>query len=124
MFDTFASQSTEQIPDNNVLETDLFVYGLATVPEDAVVHLKVTHPNLSQLNISLLPVEGLEESRVTLFNGTTDVVLGETLTLDKTVPHSGNDSVNGKWTLRIEDSESGGSGILSRWSLDLSSRID
>ena len=46
------------------------------------------------------------------------------ITIVRNVPHSGDDAVNGAWTLRVSDREAGGAGAILDWSLRLTSRFD
>ena len=119
-----------KIPDGDGESLTSFVtaYGLATVPEDAVIELEIEHEDFSQLRIEVDDAGG--EDFLPIFIGSNPSSLAK---LDKTsgfvrfrtnVPHSGDDEVNGNWTLRITDDTPGADGTLFGWTLHLSSRMD
>lgn len=116
------------IPDDGSVERTVHAYGLATVPEDAILELAIEHPDFSQVRIEMDDAGG--EDFVTIFDGSVDADLAslpETsgfITLVRNVPHSGDDEVNGAWTLRVSDREAGGEGAILDWSLRLTSRFD
>lgn len=50
--------------------------------------------------------------------GTTTVII------DRVIEHPGDESLNGLWSLVVEDTKSGGAGKIDTWSLRFSSRMD
>jgi subtilisin-like proprotein convertase family protein len=91
------------------------VNGLATVDMDVELDLFAIHPEGGQLQVTLTNPHGTEVvvpmDGSTRFSGT---VLG----------FSGDEAVNGPWTLRIVDGVAGDEGSLLRWTLHLGSRFD
>jgi DNA uptake protein ComE-like DNA-binding protein len=118
MAGTFTSTTDHVIPDGgDAVTSSLQVSGLATVPEDAIVHLDIDHPNKAQLYITLTqPSSG--ESLIWDVDsaGLARVVIGYNLERDS--------AVNGTWTLAVRDIEAGDAGVLRGWSLELTSRYD
>ncbi len=124
MFGSFATESSASISANAVTEQDIFVSGLATVPEDARIQFRINHTRLSDLNITVIPAGRDNASLATIFTGATDATDGQTsLVIDGNVPHPGDEDVNGVWTLHIENTGSG-SGSVSGYALQFSSRFD
>jgi len=119
MAGTFTSTADATIPDNSpagVTQT-LEVTGLATVPEDLIVHLDIDHPRKTDLYIVLTqPSSG--ESLIWDVDsaGLARVTVGGNLERDS--------SVNGTWTLTVSDYFAGSTGTLRGWSLELTSRYD
>lgn len=124
MFGRFSSESSSSIPANGVVEQDIFVYGLATVPEDANIKFNLSHSDVSALNITVIPAGRDNASLATVFTGATDAVAGQTsLAIDGNLFHPGDEDLNGRWTLRIENTGSG-TGSVNGYQLDFSSRFD
>ena len=46
------------------------------------------------------------------------------VTIDRVIAHPGDESLNGKWTLVVEDTKSGKAGMIDGWELRFSSRMD
>jgi len=115
---TFTSTTDHVIPDGGAaVASSLEVSGLATVPEDAIVNLDITHPNPAQLTITLTQPSSAESLIWDVDSaGHARVVIGSSLERDS--------SVNGTWTLRVRDTQVGGAGVLRGWSLELTSRYD
>jgi hypothetical protein len=119
---TFDSIPGDPIPDNGELKTYLTAYGLATVDNDVNVRLDITHGRPNQLRIFLRNAAG---SDVLVWDGPTQpTVSGTALHLDQPVGFSGDESVNGSWSLRIVDTAAGHTGTVTRWGLTLGSRWD
>ncbi|MCP4448340.1 MAG: hypothetical protein GY811_23820 [Myxococcales bacterium] len=78
MFGGFSALSTSSIPANGIAEQDVFVYGLATVPEDASITFNLTHSDVSALNITVIPAGRDGGSLATIFTGATDASPGQT----------------------------------------------
>ncbi len=119
---SFEDAATSAIPDAGVLVRRLSVRGLATVDTDVHLRLTIDHPRASQL-------------RITLTNPATNEVLvhdggaaddGHPLVIDRPILNgfSGDESVNGEWTLRVTDRASGQTGTLAGWTLTVTSRWD
>ena len=80
------------------------------------------HPAPAQLLVTLTNPAG---SEVVVFDGARDEADPGYLELDQVVARfSGDESVNGVWTLRVTDRAGGDTGTLQRWSLTVTSRWD
>ncbi len=124
MFGSFAAETSFSIPANGVAVQDIFVYGLATVPEDARIQFNLNHPDVSALNITVIPAGRDNASLATVFTGATDASPGQTsLNIDANLMHPGDEDLNGRWTLRIENT-GGATGSGSGYALQFSSRFD
>jgi subtilisin-like proprotein convertase family protein len=100
------------------LSRTLIANGLATVDTDVELDLFVLHPDATQLRITLTNPAGAE---VTVFDGEASEVF---LRRHPVIGFSGDEMVNGPWTLRIIDTVSGEEGTLDHWTLRLGSRFD
>lgn len=117
---TFTSAPQLAIPDNKPAGADaqVRIYGLATVDTDVWLRLQVTHPRTADLRITLANPAG---TVVTVFDGTAGV------NLDLDVPvlgFSGDEQVNGTWTLHVVDRASTKTGTIDRVELVVGSRWD
>jgi len=104
--------------DEQGLARTLVAYGLATVDTDVEIDLVVSHPDATQLRITLTNPAGAE---VVVFDGESSEVF---LRRHPVLGFSGDEMVNGEWTLRIVDDVAGDAGTLERWTLHLGSRFD
>lgn len=122
----FQDKNTIALAAQGTTERDLAVWGLATVPEDAFISLRLLHPDPQQVRITLLPALQEEGTPFVVFDGATDpAALGTTtVVIDKPIVHPGDESLNGLWTLVVEDTVAGGAGQIDTWSLRFSSRMD
>jgi hypothetical protein len=114
--ETFGDEALA-IPDGNDegLSRTVLVNGLATVDMDVELDLFVEHADASQLEVTLTNPQG------------TEVVVpmdGSTRFSGALLGFSGDEVVNGAWTLRIVDGVAGEAGVLSHWTLHLGSRFD
>lgn len=100
-----------------VLERSQVVYGLATVPVEIVVELDIAHARPADLRITLVDPNGVEGL-------VADGAAGPLPTRALVSGIPGDDSVNGRWTLRVADRASGKTGDLKSWTLQLTSRWD
>ncbi len=127
MHDTFEVAGPSTIPDGSTagLVSPVTVSGLATVPMDAIVKLSITHPDPSQLTISMsMPLQwDGEETYEDVFWDRAQTA-GPNLELHVPVGFVGDEAVNGVWRLKIVDHVGGGAGTLESWSLELTSRWD
>lgn len=116
------------IEDNGTTDRTVHANGLASVPEDAILELGIEHEDFSQIRIEMDDAGG--EDFVVIFDGNDANDLASLpatsgfVTLVRNVPHSGDDEVNGAWTLRVIDRAAGAEGAIIDWSLRLSSRFD
>ncbi|MCU0963425.1 MAG: proprotein convertase P-domain-containing protein [Pirellulaceae bacterium] len=105
-----------------------FVTGLASVPVTALASLVVEHDNPQDLRITAYVPGGPTypwEYETVLWDGqpgndgSTRIVLE-----DVELFHTGDDRVEGFWSLRIVDNKPGDRGTLVRWDVKTSSRWD
>ena len=118
---SFSEWYGASIPDNRAsgVSRVLDVHGLATVDVDVVLDAVIRHASTGQLRVTLTNPAGTE---VTVFDGSTS---GRDLHLSAPVlGFSGDESVNGSWTLKVVDAQRGTTGLLERWSLQITSRMD
>ncbi len=122
----FRDQHTIALPKKGKITRDLFVWGLATVPEDAFIELRLLHPDPKQIKITLIPALQDEGTPFVVFDGKTDpaAVGTTTVVIDKPILHPGDESLNGRWTLVVEDTKTGKAGQIDAWALRFSSRMD
>ena len=95
--------------------------GLATVPEDIVVRVGLSHTHPESLWIGLRDPNG---SEATLWDGPH---AGGAAFPESMIPFgdiSRDDAVNGQWTLLVRNVDGLGEGVIDGWSLQLSSRWD
>ncbi len=107
------------------LTRHLTAYGLATVDMDVELRATIAHPRARDLRVTLENPAGTE---VVVFDGLAadpSVDADPYLELDGAVlGFSGDESVNGTWTLRLVDRQGGQVGTLSSWHLTITSRWD
>lgn len=105
--------------DGSDLKRTIVVKGLATVPINALMDLVIRHPDTSELTVTLINPLGTE---TTVFQGNP---AGQDLILTGVqAPVLGDESINGVWTLRIQDAQGGQTGWLSHWRIFFTSRWD
>lgn len=122
----FHDDNTIALPAQGTLQRDLAVWGLATVPEDAFISLRLLHPDPTTVTITLVPALRDEGTPFVVFDGATDpaAVGTTTVVIDKAIAHPGDESLNGLWSIVVEDTAAGGAGQIDTWSLRFSSRMD
>ncbi len=107
------------------LTRHLTAYGLATVDMDVELRATIAHPRARDLRVTL---ENPAGTQVVVFDGAgaDPGVDGDPyLELDgPVIGFSGDESVNGTWTLRVVDRQGGQAGSLASWHLGLTSRWD
>jgi hypothetical protein len=124
MHAVFPVEGPLTIPAGGTLSSPVTVTGLATVPMDAIVRVHISHPNPSQLTLSLdMPHQWDGEPTFEDVFWDKVPVSGQDLTLHMPVGFVGDEQVNGVWTLKVVD-HGGGGGALVDWSLELTSRWD
>ena len=122
MWDTFFDETPAAIPDNDPvgLTKAMVVSGLATVDMDVIVYVELDH-------------DAPDELRITLTNPDTNEVVvwdresesgGNFVIHRAPVGFSGDESVNGIWTLKVMDLAGWNTGTVERWSLEIVSRWD
>jgi cysteine-rich repeat protein len=113
----FYSHDLAPLPeDGSRYSSSVVACGLASVPVDIVVELHLSHPRPEDLIIEL------EDP-----NGQVGTVLDRQAWQSGPIVArvgSGDDQVNGRWTLHLRDTVSGETGVLTGWSLYLLSRWD
>lgn len=121
MGNTFRSTVQQPIPDGRgALDAPLVVRGLASVPTDLAVVPMIHHGRRQDLRITLLNPSGTPS---VIFDraGSGWWIPGERIVV-RSFPS--DESVNGRWTLRVEDLAAGTAGTLASWSMDVISRWD
>lgn len=122
MHGVFSDSLSSPIKDNQPagLLRQINAVGLATVDTDVIVKIELDHPDWSQLTITLTNPSNNE---VPVWTKETAPPTATTL---HRVPKgfSGDESVNGTWTLKIVDDVSGQAGSLKGWELEIVSRLD
>ena len=109
-----------EIPDAGSVELPIAVEGLASADMDVEVDMVVRHPDPTKLRITLINPSGNE---LVLFDGTG----GDPYYMRIRGPVagvSGDESVNGSWTLRATDDGVGEAGSIEEASLHIGSRWD
>ena len=120
MRDTFADAATTPIPDNGTVERRVIARGLASVPTDVIIKLRIVHPRASQLRITLANRSGTE----LLVHDGTAADDGHDLVIDRPIGVPGDEAVNGDWTLSVQDRAATQTGTIAGWELTLGSRWD
>lgn len=116
----FPLDDAPAIPDADPegLTHTLVANGLATVDTDVEIDLFIIHPDATQLRVTLTNPAGAE---VVVFDGEAQEVF---LRNHPVLGFSGDEMVNGPWTLRVIDEVAGEVGTLDSWNLRLGSRFD
>jgi hypothetical protein len=119
---SFRTEPDQAIPDNAPAGTlvQLVAYGLATVDVDVKLDLVISHPRIRDLRVSLINPATAE---VVIFDRERD---GTELYLDDFLVRgfSGDEQVNGTWSLRVVDLASGRTGTINDFGLTITSRWD
>ncbi len=117
---SFDSWQGRSIPDGRPagVSATIQAYGLATVDTDVQLRATIRHAATEQLQVTLTNPGGTER---TVYDGVTK---GRDLHINQVVGFSGDESVNGAWTLKVVDKKRGTSGTIERWGLTISSRWD
>ncbi len=117
----FGFEQSTDIPDGSPVggQTSVLARGLAEVDVDVEIEASIFHEDVAQLKVTLTNPAG------------TEVVIadrdrsGPELILDEAVPgFSGDEPVNGLWTLKVIDEVDGTVGTIDSWSLRIGSRHD
>ena len=106
------------IPDQGTVERTLLVYGLATVDMDVELEIDGAHDDAAQLHVTLVNPAGTE-APVALSSEP-----GRLRASAAVLGFSGDEMVDGTWTLRVTDTAAGGVGVLDGWHLRVGSRMD
>ncbi len=117
----FSDWRGSSIPDNapKGAKRTLVAYGLATVDMDVHLGAIIRHAAVEQLRVTL---ENPAGTQVVVYDGTAN---GKDLVLNLDVRgFSGDEQVNGTWTLKVVDTKKGTSGSIERWALTIGSRFD
>ncbi|MDQ3367770.1 MAG: proprotein convertase P-domain-containing protein [Myxococcota bacterium] len=117
---SFASAPDLAIPDNQAAgaSAQVHAYGLATVDVDVWLRVQLRHPRTADLVITLTNPAG---TTVTVF----DRVPGVDLALElAVVGFSGDEQVNGAWTVKVVDRAATRTGVIERVELTVGSRWD
>ena len=122
MAGTFIMATPTAIPDNdaNGVETSVVANGLATVPTDVELDLKIRHTWVGDLRVTIVDPNGQEAVVWDRSGGSSDDIRWR----GPVNAFSMDDSVNGRWTLRVSDHAAYDEGVIEGWSLYLISRWD
>lgn len=123
MRDTFSVGGVTGLPAVAMTEPMAFpvwVYGQASVPEDIIVTLDITHSDPSSLWIGLQPPTGQEA--VTLWDGATMTGPIPSRIVDRAIYR--DDAVNGRYELLVQNVGGRGEGELRGFSIEVTSRWD
>jgi hypothetical protein len=115
---TFSNLMGASIPDSGSVESELVVYGLASVPVDVVLTIDIDHDAPDQLEYQLYNFNGYETS-VQDLDG--DLVDGKEIVV---WAFPSDDAVNGTYTLVVTDTQAGTTGTLDGWFLTITSTFD
>jgi len=102
------------------IASSVTVSGLASVPVDLEVTVHVDHPRPSDLVITLVDPNG---ARAVLWDRSPEFD-GRDRSFVTSGEISRDDTVNGRWQLRVEDEVTGETGTLNGWTLFVVSRWD
>jgi subtilisin-like proprotein convertase family protein len=120
--DVAAEGTAWPIPDRSTLTRQVTAYGLATVDTDVALRAIINHPRPSQLRVVLRNPVGTE---AVVFEGNSSHDGDRYVEIDGPVSgFSGDESVNGTWTLIVTDKTRNQTGSLVRWDLTVTSRWD
>lgn len=116
---SFEITAEHPIADNADTRISLLAYGLATVDVDVRLDLWIDHPRMADLQVVLVNPAGTEVVIA-------DHIAGRELYLDDAIVRglSGDESVNGLWTLIVRDTVRGQVGTVHRFGLTVTSRWD
>jgi subtilisin-like proprotein convertase family protein len=139
-FQPAAASLPVAIPDNSLIEQTIDVTGMPGNILDVNLTLNITHPNVSDLRVTLISPDGASVVLVNGIGGTgADFVStvfdqAATASIDTaTAPFTGTfrphgdlrslngGNPNGNWVLRVEDLAAGNIGQLNGWSLSIRS---
>ncbi|MEZ4368042.1 MAG: proprotein convertase P-domain-containing protein [Kofleriaceae bacterium] len=110
------------LPSGGEARSYLTAYGLATVDTDVTVRVQLAHPAPNLLRIYL---RNPATADVLVWDGPAQPATSARLDLAQVVlGFSGDESVNGTWTLRVVDTGTGGAGTLEGWGMTIGSRWD
>lgn len=122
MAGAFHNKKSTAIPDGSAsgIKSTLQVSGLASVPEDVILHLDIDHPRPSDLRVVLEQPGWPSGAQAIVWQpgsaGPSTVIVGWGIERDA--------MVNGTWALYVVDTVTGEAGTLKGWSLELTSRWD
>ncbi len=123
MAGSFTSTPNTPIPDNDIAgASDTIVVGcLGSVPVKVRADITIRHTWIGDLTVTVADPSGDVVTTVHARSGddADDLVLK-----DVAINHSGDDAVNGPWTLRVVDGAGQDLGTISSWTLHLTSRWD
>lgn len=121
MRDEYVQEGSGSLPDgpNGSTGTSVDVFGLATVPTDAVVRVLIDHPRPADL---VLTLENPLGTSVPVWKAADGPLPDAPEGIAVGVP--GDEPANGLWTLTIRDTATGQTGSYSFFSLELTSRWD
>jgi subtilisin-like proprotein convertase family protein len=118
---TFRVAPALDVPDGSAgARSQIAVYGLATVDMDVSLRASIRHERAADLRVALVNPTGTRVAIPTeggVWEGGLDLELA-------VEGFSGDEAVNGIWTLEILDRAAGQTGVLDDWALTVGSRWD
>jgi hypothetical protein len=122
MQDTFYNNTQRFIPqDGSIVATSTVVYGQASVPMDIVVDMDLRHDRPEDLWIALYDPNGAD---AVLWDGPNEGGRAFPSSFVAMGRISRDDTVNGRWLLRVKNVRGRGLGNLYSWQMWISSRWD
>lgn len=117
----FGSDQSVDIPDGSPDggQTSLIARGLAEVDVDVELQAQIFHEDVAQLRVTLTNPAGTEVVIADRDRSGPELILDEAV-----LGFSGDEPVNGLWTLKAIDEVDGTVGTINRWSLRIGSRHD
>jgi cysteine-rich repeat protein len=113
----FYSHDAQAIPEGRTpYSSTIVACGLASVPVDIVVRLYLDHPRPEDLFVQLEDPNGQIGTILDRESWSPGPIIARV--------GSGDDAVNGNWTLHVRDMVTGETGVLTAWSLYLLSNWD
>ena len=119
LWDAFFDPTEGALVDDDVTTRTLTATGLASVDVDVIAYVELTHADPSELRVTLTNPSGNEVLVFDREPAASPLVLARV-----PVGFSGDEDVNGTWTLRITDHAPGNTGTLTRWGVEVVSRWD
>jgi subtilisin-like proprotein convertase family protein len=126
MWGYFYGPTPTGIPDGGQVTVPLVVSALASVEVDVVLYVDITHPDPSQLTLTMMnPMtpEGEISQWVVVWDQ--EATTGPNLVLHEAViGFSGDEVANGEWSLIVEDHAAGSTGTINTVWTEMTSRWD
>ena len=117
----FGIDQSVEIPDGSAdgAQSSVLARGLAEVDVDVQIQANIFHEDVAQLKVTLTNPAGTEVVIADRDRSGPELILDEAV-----IGFSGDEAVNGLWTLKVIDEVAGTAGTIDRWSLRIGSRHD